>query len=174
MRKIFVLLAIALIFVSCDEKRPHLVTITNSATKAVSYTYNGEENTLAVSGTKNYEIWESYGPPRNVVDNKGIASIVTKQNTMTGDYTFSDADPIDLKVINTLPVDVTIKADNFIDNGNPTNSTELEIPANDKIETAQIYTRNPKFTSTTNYPIIVGYLIEKIDEDENVMSVIIR
>jgi len=167
MRKIVILtLSVALLLFSCGEKH-YSVSITNDSTKAVSYTYNGVSDTLAVSQTKTYEVDAYTQPPINVAEHpSGIASLVVKANGRNGDYTFSDATPLDLKVINKLPVPITIKADNYIDNGG---LTELTIAADDKEETAKIYTKSPKFTSTTNYPIIVEWTVAG-----NEMPVIIR
>jgi len=167
MRKLFLAVSIVLILASCEGEVSHLVSITNvSDFKTVSYIYNGISDTLEVSETKDYEISESYGPPRDVVDGNGIASLVTKQNNITGDFTFSDAAPLTLNVINMLPIDITIKADNFIDNNG---SMELLITANTESLGALIYTKSPNFTSTTDYPIIIEKNIT-----ENEMHVIIR
>ena len=68
-------------------------------------------------------------------------------------FTFTDVGFLNLNVINTLSVPITIRADNYIDNGN---SMELTIGPGDE-ETAKIYTKNPRFTSTSNYPIIFDW-----------------
>ena len=166
MRKITILVIISLLFSGCDTKEYYTVFVTNGSSKAVSYTYNDYTDTLAVQESKSYEVKAYTQSPQNVVDQNGIASFTIKINSMTGDYTFLDVTPLDLNVINRLPVDITIKADNYIDNNG---SIELTIGSNDESTGAKIYTKTPKFTSTTNYPIIVEYTIVG-----NVMSVIIR
>ena len=103
--------------------------------------------------------------PKDVVDQFGIASIKINTNSVTGNYIFSLANFFDLKVINTLPVDITIKADNFIDN---TGSVELFIKK-DSEETAIIYTNKPDFTATSNYPVFFDW-----NFINNEISVILR
>ena len=166
MKRLFVLTSIVFILISCGDVKFYSVSISNNSSKSVSYTYNGISDTLTVSETKQYEVEAYTQPPKNIVDQNGIASLTIKTNGMTGDYTFLGATPLDLNVINRLPVDITIKADNYIDNNG---STELVIGLNAESTGAKIYTKSPKFTSTANYPIIVEYSV-----DENVMSVIIR
>jgi len=152
---------------SCEEKKPYLVSITNNSTKKVSYVYNNIFDTLLISETKIYEVWEPYTQkPKDIVDQNGVASLKIKTNNMTGDYTFLDAEPLDLNVINRLPIDITIKADNYIDNNG---SIELAIDSNSESTGAKIYTKSPKFTSNTNYPIIFEYAVVG-----NEMSVIVR
>jgi len=155
-----------LFLVSCDVVNPYSFSITNDSSKIVSYTYGGIPDTLVVSETRNYEVKGTNNgeAPKNVFDENGIASLDTI--FISGDYFFKDATPLNLNVINTLPIDITIKADNFIDNKG---STELTIPKNDESTGALIYTKSPKFTSTTNYPIIVERTIVG-----NEMWVIIR
>jgi hypothetical protein len=165
-RIVFVLLFSMLIFFGCGEKTPYLVSITNGSSKSVTYNFYKFTDTLNASQTKTYEVWEPYArPPRNAVDGNGIASIAIEPG-ITGNYTFLAVTPLALKVINRLPVSITIKADNYIDNNN---QVELTIAPNSENTNAKIYTKNPKFTSTTNYPIIVEYAVV-----ENEMSVIIR
>jgi hypothetical protein len=151
-RIVVVFLFSILIFQGCGEKTPYLVSITNGSSKSVSYNYYKFTDTLNASQTKTYEVWDTYvGPPRNVVDGGGIASIAIKQNGMTGNYTFTDAPPLNLNVRNELSYEVKIKAGNYIGKDN---STELTISANTTV-TAEIYTRNPVFSSNSNYPITI-------------------
>jgi len=166
MKKLLFIIAVVFPLFSCGGNKFYSVAITNNSSKSVSYTYNDISDTLTVSETKTYEVEAHTQPPKNIVDQNGIASLTIKTNGMTGDYTFLDATPLDLNVINRLPVDITIKADNYIDNNS---STELTISSNSESTSAMIYTKSPKFTSTTNYPIIVEYTVS-----ENDMSVIIR
>jgi len=167
------IVSILLFLASCDEVKPYKFSVTNASetNKTVSYTYGGKSYTLAVGGKENYveERGNNGASPKNVVDDSNeVASLKTVFEN--GGYVFKDATPLVLKVINMLSVPVTIKADSFIDNnsGSP-NSTELTIPANNEITDAKIYTKTPKFTTTTNYPIKVEYKIVG-----NEMAVIIR
>ena len=172
MRKLVVFTVFAIIsmlFVGCGNKEFYTVLIKNeSLLKTVSYEYDRNSDTLTPNQSKTYEVKAYTQPPKSIVDQNGIASLKMERN---GDHiTFADETSLDLNVINMLPVDITIKADNYIDNNG---STELKIESNDESTLAKIYTKSPKFTSTTNYPtnypIIVEYTIVG-----NGMSVIIR
>ena len=165
MRKIVLAMILTFGLFGCDTKEYYTVLVTNGSSKAVSYTYNEYSDTLAVQESKIYEVKAYTQPPKNITDQNGIASLKIKTNSMTGNYIFLDVTPLDLNVINRLPIDITIKADNYIDNNG---SIELTIGSNDESTGAKIYIKSPIFTSTTNYPIIVEYTIV-----ENVMSVII-
>jgi len=134
MKKLFCVLAIAcLLVISCGDNSSsnnnYSISITNNSTKTVTYTYNGITDTLPVSETKNYQVKAYTQPPENIVDNNGIESVNIKIDHMTGNYTIVDSQFSYLSVINTLPIDITIKADNYIwDEIN--NSSELYLSAN--------------------------------------------
>ena len=102
-------------------------------------------------------------PPNNIVDQDDLASIRMERK---GDaYLFFDAVPLELNVINMLPVEITIKASRFIDNnGLP----EITISSGEE-KTAKIYSKNPKFTTTSNYPVFIDWSVS-----DNEMAVIIR
>ena len=166
-KKIAVFTVISMLFWGCNGKEFYTVLITNaSEEKTVSYEYDGNSDSLDVSETKQYEVKAYTQPPKNIADQNGVASLVMNTNGMTGEHTFYDAAPFDLNVINRLPVDITIKAGNFIDNNG---STELTIASNNESTGAKIYTQTPEFTSTSNYPVNIEWAIDK-----NEMSVIIR
>jgi len=175
MRKIAVFggfLAFMLVLAGCEEKSSYSVSITNGSisNKSVVFIYNDTLETLAVSETKTYEVDAYTEPPKYISDQKGIASIIMNQNGVTGDYTFSDADSFDLHVINNSPFAITIKADNFIDNGESIGDLSvLTIDPDDINTVAKIYTKNPKFTSTFSYPITIEYIVV-----EKLMLVTIR
>jgi len=176
MKKSLFLLAIVSLLVSCGEKEFYSVSVANASPKGVSYDYNGSSDTLGPSETKLYEVKAHTQPPKNFVDENGIASIAM-ENRGGEEYTFSEAESLKLNVKNTLPVTVTIKADNYIDNGG---LMELEIAAGDEASGAVIYARNPRFTVTPgnppgyNYPITVERNIAEVEDDDDVMAVIIR
>jgi hypothetical protein len=156
MKKLLLSLALAFILLSCGDSISgnYSVSITNNSKKIVSYTYNGISDTLAVSQTKNYEV-KAYTPsPQNIVDQNGVASVeLTYQ--YTGNYTIEDSrTSYKLNVVNELPIQVSIRADNYIDDGG---SPVLTIVANAEKTTAKIYTKSPKFTSLVNYPVIIDW-----------------
>jgi len=168
MKKLSFIVTVVFFLFSCGEKEFYPVLITNDSSKTVSYTYNDVDDTLPASETKDYEVKAYTPPPNNITDENGIASLVIYTHNLTGDYTFYDADPLDLHVTNKSPVEITIKADNFIDNDGLTELT-IDPNPNEANTDAKIYTKTPKFTSTTDYPMVVEWTIV-----ENVMSVTIR
>jgi hypothetical protein len=156
-RIVLMLLFSMLIFFGCGEKTPYLVSITNGSSKPVTYNFYKFTDTLNASQSKTYEVWEPYvGPPRNAVDGNGIASIAIDPG-ITGNYTFTSAPSLNLNVKNELSYEIKIKAGNYIDKDN---STELTISPNSTVTTgATIYTKNPVFSSNSNYPITIEWNI---------------
>jgi hypothetical protein len=164
MKKLLFMLGVVLLLVLGCETKYYPVSITNNTAKSVSYTYDDVSDTLPASQSKTYEVKAYTQPPKDFIDENKIASLKMEQK---GDsFTFIPATPLDLKVINKLPIDITIKADNFIDNNG---SMELEIKKDTESTGAKIYTKNPRFTSTSNYPIVYEWAVV-----ENEMSVVIR
>jgi len=167
MKKLFLIIAVIPLLFSCGESKTYSVSITNDSSKIVSYTYNNKDETLDVGDYKIYEVEAYTQPPKDIKDGSGIASIeITKRNYLKDEYFFILATGLALSVRNYSSADVSIKADNFIDNG--AGGTVLTIDAGET-ETATIYTRNPKFTSTSSFPINIEWVI-----DENKMYVSIR
>jgi len=75
-------------------------------------------------------------------------------NQKGSDFTFVDVEPFNLSVVNSLPIEVRIKADNYIDDDG---STEFTISGNTEKATAKIYTSKPKFTSLISYKIVIDW-----------------
>ena len=182
MKKSIFLLAGVLLLGSCGEKEYYAVSITNESSKSVSYVYNDFRDTLGASETKAYEVKAHTEPPANVADTDGFASI-TMQNYQGEKYTFKDAEELKLSVLNTLPIEITIWAENYIDNKKapPDHSAILTISENDTIPAGDpspvIYTRNPKFITDPSYPsMTVEWHITKAKNagDPDEMTVIIR
>jgi|GEM_PF-2158020 len=164
----FLVVFLPLLFLGCDVVSYSIVLTNATETKTVFYTYNGTRNSLAPQETRLYEVGAWTQPPVNVEDEHGIASINVVTNGMTGDHTFVYVRPIILEVKNTLPVNATIRAGNFIDNGG---LMELYVSTGET-ETAIIYTENPNFTMTGNFPANFGVNIitltcECEDDPEN-------
>jgi len=156
MKKLHLIIVFCILTVSCkDEIKIYNISITNNSTKSVSYTYNGSSDSLAVSETKKYEVKAYTGSPQNLVDQNGIASVELNVDNLKGDYFIVPApEPINLSVTNTLPIEVSIRAGNFIDDSG---SPIFTISANSEKSTAKIYTKNPIFTSLISYPIIIDW-----------------
>ena len=162
MKKLILTFTIVCLFISCETSYYSVSVTNNSETKTVSYTYNDSSDTLAPGESETYEVEAYTEPPANIEDENGVASIEMKRD---GDiFTFVDVEPIILNVINTLPIPITIKADNYIwDEINA--SVELSVPAREeRTERLFIYTENPKFTITSDYPVIYEWNITDIDE----------
>ena len=147
---IIFLMALCGLFFGCGEAPSYTVTIKNETTKVVSYFYNGASETIGASETKKYEISRYTPAPTKIFDADEIASLkVTQGNNK---YAFVDAAEYDLQVVNSLPIAVTIKAGNYINDP----SHELTITPGTSA-TAAIFTNQPKFTTTAHYPVIIDY-----------------
>jgi hypothetical protein len=157
---------IVFLLLACGETTLYNVSITNNSDKSVSYTYNGVSDTLPATETKTYEVKAYTQPPKNYVDQNGIASISIKYDNMTGGYSFMNADRYNLTIKNEFPFDVAITAGNFIDNGG---LMSLTVNTDTINTSAKIYTKTPKFTSSLSYPVVFEW-----DINGNEMSVIIR
>ena len=174
------ILGIVFLLPGCDFPEYYNHTVKNeSESKTISYTFNGSDvvDILAPDESKEYQSKTgklfkgianvSAGSPHGF----GV-SVIVKLNG--NDFTFIDVDPFNLNVINTLPFEVTIKADNYIDLDG---STELTIEPYPEEATAiiytsaKIYTSNPKFTSSTNPLIKFDWTFDK---DTDTVYVTIR
>jgi hypothetical protein len=184
-KKLIFVISIVLLLVAGCETKYYSVLITNDSSKTVSYTYNDVFDTLAPSASKTYEVKAYTQPPSKITDENGIASIEVKKR---GDYfTFTDATPMEMNILNTLSVDVKrIKADNYISYNE---SSSIDVLKNDTIsENLDIYTNKPNFSLEADkdgiiepsYPIIFDWNITNLDELDSFgnpkkkMSVIIR
>jgi hypothetical protein len=163
---LFAAVLTVLLVAGCDTTELYTVSITNESSKTVSYVYNDSSDILAEQETKIYEVKAHTQPPKNYVDQNGIASVSIKYDNMTGDYTFIEADYYNLIIKNEFPFDVTITAGNFIDNGG---SKSLTVNTGTTNTSAKIYTKHPTFMSTLSYPVIFEWNI-----NGNEMSVTIR
>jgi hypothetical protein len=153
MKKVLILASIVFALAGCEATH-YSVLIKNNSSKTVSYVYNGSPDTLDPGKSKNYEVEAYIQPPANI-SVPGALSVAMNRHGDT--FTFVDADEIILKVVNTLSIAITIKADNYIWDKN-NNSVELSIPENSKREDdLVIYTSNPRFTSTSSYPVSIDW-----------------
>jgi hypothetical protein len=138
----------ALIFAGC-EITYYPVTVENRSSKLVGYFYNGGTDTLQSDASKNYQVKAYTQEPSNITVE---GTLTVKMVREEGNYIFEDITPINLNVTNYLPFLVTLRADNYID-ADGAGKTELEIPENNSVDTAKIYTAKPKFTISADYPI---------------------
>jgi hypothetical protein len=159
MKKIVVLLTLISIFLFSCENKDYAVSVSNNSTKTVRYVYTGKSDTLAVSETKTYIVPAYTESPRNYTDDNGIMSInMLYSSNGDGKYTFKDANYYYLEVTNNFSHEITISADNFIDNNG---SKFLTIAANGNISNSnlKIFTNRPNFKATLSYPIIFDWKI---------------
>ena len=149
---IFVLAVLATLLVVGCETKYYTVLVTNDSSKTVSYTYNNTSDTLAAKTSKTYEVKAYTQPPKDISVPGALSVKITSKGGDT--FTFVDIEPYNLNVVNKLPIEVKIKADNYIDDNG---STKLVIDANTEKTTAKIYTSNPNFTALTDYPVIIDW-----------------
>jgi len=177
MRKINIcFLFIPLLISACDISEYYYYTVKNESAKTVSFIFNDSLNIETIAPANLKEFQTKTGQRFTGINNIdagspygfGFSVLMESKTTSTGiNYTFKNNNPFDLHVTNTLPVNVIIKADDFIDNeGQPT----ITINANSSNNTAKIYTKNPVFSLTSEpYPVIFNWNFEN-----NTIYLIIR
>jgi len=152
MKKLILVVSIVLTITACSNEFDDTnYTINNNSSKTVSFLFNSIHNNLNSSKSMSFTINSNKGIfyPKNVApDNAHLKSIkMDTLNLGTKGYifTFNDNPKFKLDVINTLPIEVTIKSDDYIDNVDDNGEYTLTIPENSKIESF-IYTSKPNFT----------------------------
>jgi hypothetical protein len=143
---VFILTGIVFQFSSCDEKS-YTVTIENQSSKTVYYKYNNEEvdylgSKYDANNSKVYIVRPYTQPPKDINVN-GVMSI--KMLSQNGNFTFVDIEEseiITLNVNNTLPIEIVLRADKYIDDLN--GSTEMRIQPYEP-KAGRIYTATPIF-----------------------------
>lgn len=158
--------ALFLILISCEQTY-YSVPVTNNSSKTVCFSYDGSIDNLDPSKSKLYSVVAHTLPPVLLgVVPEGVRNVDVKRDN--DGYKFVDLPAISLHVMNTLPVEITVKADDFIDDSN--NQTFLTVSENTEIINAKIYAKNPIFTVTASgYSAQVTYTIT-----DDVMYVVIR
>jgi hypothetical protein len=162
MKKLSLIALVCLALAACETKY-YSVLITNNSSKDVSYSYNGASDTLVSGKSKGYEV-EAYTQPPKDMSVTGPMSVTMESKSE--EYIFTNVPPVNLHVINTLPSNIIIKADSYIDDNG---STELLIESLQEKTTANIYTENPRFTVLSGYSAIIDWKIEN-----NIIYVTIR
>jgi len=156
MKKYMLILITCMFLSSCDDAGYNHYSVSNDATKAVSYKFDGDTYTLSPSESKSYEVSASkmgFMGVENVIAVTGNKHSV-KTTRSGNDYSFIDNTPYNLHVINTLPITIAIQANDYI---SASGATTLSINSNTENNSAQIYTRSPKFTANTNYPVLFDW-----------------
>ena len=165
MKRLILTLSIVFVLAACEIKE-YSVLITNASSKTVSFTFNDSEDTLAADTSKAYKVSAYTPPPKNIYVPNGALSVTMNKNGDT--FTFVDVEPIIFNVTNSLPIGITIRADDYIwDNIN--NSVELSILAKEeRTDELFIYTVHPKFTTESNYSVVFDWnIIDIPDESGN-------
>ena len=158
MKKIFILF-IGLILCSCQNSFNDVsYIINNNSSKTIQYNFMDVTFKLSPDESKNHIINSDEGiiKPLNI-DFSGHPESIKMNSVNNGragiEYNFIDVSPFNLKVVNTLPIEIIIKADNYIDNEG---ETEITINPFQTAE-AKIFTNKPKFSSTTDYPVVIEW-----------------
>jgi hypothetical protein len=141
MKKLVLGALVCLVFFAC-ETRYYSVIITNDSSKDIFYEYNGSFDTLAQKNSKTYQVKAYTQSPRDI-SVTGAMSIKMETRSSGEEYVFTDVTALNLYVLNSLNVKITLLSDNYIDNNGV---TSLTIQPKTEIKTAEIYTRAPKFT----------------------------
>jgi len=180
MKKVLFLFCFVLLLSSCPDHFNDIVyTINNNSSKIISFNFNNEYVSLQpkpeepdelIEYSAEFAVNSSEGnvKPVNVVFSGHQKSIKMNSANLGRagiEYNFVDVSPFDLKVVNTLPVGITIKADDFIDYEG---ETELTV-APSETASAIIYTDKPKFSITADYPVVIDW---KFSSDS--INVVIR
>ena len=172
-RSFFILIGFILLFFSCDIKT-YTVLIENKSEISVRYSYKNESETLTPGTSKQYITGGYTQSPKNI-DVDGTMKIKMLVQADTDTYTFVDIDESEIFLINvhnTLPVDVILRADKFIENPGSSDPTKIDIPAGALIAPEagiKIYTSKPKFSVFPSYNFDWG-----INEERTVINVTIR
>jgi len=179
MKKILlpVLIIFTLVLMNCDNVFDDInYTITNSSSKLIAFSFNNNDYNLnsndSMSLTINSDEGEFY--PRNVAPYNAHSKSVIIETEYLGinnglhkkSYIFKDNIRYNLKITNSLQVQVTIKSDDNIDNNG---ELTITINPNDNKD-SYIYTSNPNFTLVSEpYPVIFDWTFSN-----NTVYVVIR
>jgi len=166
MKNILLILGTVLLFLSCEFEYK-TQTITNSSAKTVSYTmfdYN-ETFVLAPGETRNHLApHNSRLPPQSFSVSPAPHSVEMKTIDLLT-YDFIDIQPIELTIINTLPVEIEISTGTiqYMD------EDSFTIAANGKVENKEIFTKKPKFKIENSFPAEITYSLNEINTEMNVI-----
>jgi hypothetical protein len=170
MKKLLLIVLLPFFLFSCNFPEYYFYTVKNESQKTISYTFNsGSTYTLVHGGHKEHQ--SKAGAVFTGIENVdagnshgfGISVRLTRNHNV---YTFIPVEPYDLKVINKLPIEVTLESDFLSYNG----QTKLTLSTEDGEISAQVYKINPDFKiSPSGYSIIADQKFEN-----NTVYVVIR
>ncbi|MCL2411970.1 MAG: hypothetical protein FWC97_10055 [Treponema sp.] len=152
--KRLLLIILPLFVLSCDFYDYNFHTVVNETQRTIFYTFNGSANMIIPYGSNEYRT--TAGTRFTGIGNIDAGSphgfdISVRLVRSGTTYTFISVEPYKLDVINTLPIAVTISAGGFIKHNG--DETSMLIPASPDRVTAEIFTSNPTFTTTANFPV---------------------
>jgi hypothetical protein len=151
---VFTALILAL-FVSCEDgAKEYSVDVINSSSKTVTYTYDGNANTLPPSGSRTYHVEANTPPPKDIITENSIISVKLIIHSPGGKYEIVDVPSIPLHIFNSLPVDVRITASGYLEDNTGFSFVECPestAPGTPSETIAKIYTNTPVFSSVPEY-----------------------
>jgi hypothetical protein len=118
-------IGLILMFGSCETY--YSVSITNESSKTVHFSYDGPTHELPPAGTNVFSVLPYASTPMSFWELHRVSEALAwnKTETVTGFYLLT---PIPLRMANTLPVNISVTAGDFIDGGR--NKTAVEIEEN--------------------------------------------
>jgi hypothetical protein len=141
----------------------------------VSYAYNGSSDTLALNGSKNYQVKAHTQPPQNITVPGGMSVSIAATHS-GNEYVFEDIPHINIHVVNTQNFNVSIaEKSNYIENDDGNPFIECQ---NQATTSGKIYTKTPNFYSlpkhssgeeNPSYPVFFDYHIS--DDGEMYLTI---
>ena len=186
MKKALFVLLIVLTLGSCKNEFDDVVYTINNITKATDISFDfykdsditlrpkPEEPDDITVYTVKYTINSGKGSfkPLNIDFSGHPASIrmnIVNRGRAGMEFNFVDVKQYNLRILNTLPAEVTFKAENFIDYND---STEITIGADEEITDAKIYTNKPDFSTTSDYSVKFEWKYVAKDETDAVIETV--
>jgi len=166
MKRIILVYGIVLLFFSCEFKYD-TQTITNKSGKTISYTMFDYNKTFVLAPGESKDHLAPHNsrlPPQSFSVSPAPHSVELKIIDSLN-FDFIDIQAIDLTIINTLPVEIIIStgAIQYMDD------YSFIIPANDKVENKEIYTKKPKFKIENAIPVEIAYGLNDLNTEMNVI-----
>jgi len=158
-KTLFIIIIVAFLLSCSGEYDDVIYKITNGSKKNVNFTFNGKSEKISPGAAPiTYTINSEKGifSPENVTIStehhpRSIKLTTINKGTSGIFYTFEDNEPLDLIVLNTLPINIKIFSYKVISNiiinnfiSDDDNNFILTIEKN-KEKTAKIYTSTPNF-----------------------------
>jgi hypothetical protein len=147
-------LALALSSCDIDGAKEYSVDVINSSSRTITYTYDGNTDTLPPSGSRTHHVEANTPPPKDIITENGVISVKLIIHSPGGKYEIVDVPSIPLHVFNSLPVDVRITANGYSEDNagfSFVECPESTAPGTPSETIAKIYTNTPVFSSIPEY-----------------------